>query len=366
MDRLFPIGFPAATVLYLVLYVLTWVIHVVFMNYVLAGSGYLAVVSLFTGGVHQRQRSPFALVLRDWMPFMISAAITAGVAPLLFVQILYKHRFYTANLLGSHRWMIILPILIVVFYLSYVLKSRRIGTWPVLLRLAVGLVTFLGFLFIAYSWTGNYLLSVQGIEHWNDVYTSSQAVYAGLDLLPRFALWLISALPIMVLFVSWQLRYRQSYGDTDAMRDARRCSRLALAGLAATFLAVAWFVLSASDLVRGTFFGSMAWAYTLLLIVGWAVQIFAWAGQLRQQQFARGWLTLATLGGTLYLVGVGVVREAIRIRTVDFPTLYDEHAEALKVGGFPVFLAFFVITGALCAWCFVLVRKHQLPATSTE
>ena len=52
MERMFPLGFPLATGFYLSFYVLTLAIHVLFMNYVLAGTGYLALASLaeFNGG----------------------------------------------------------------------------------------------------------------------------------------------------------------------------------------------------------------------------------------------------------------------------------------------------------------------------
>ena len=55
-------------------------IPIVFMNYVLAGSAYLAAHSVFRGRTNEE--SPLAELLRDWMPFMLSAAITAGIAPL--------------------------------------------------------------------------------------------------------------------------------------------------------------------------------------------------------------------------------------------------------------------------------------------
>ena len=42
MNEVFPFGLPPATALYLVLYVLTLSVHVVFMNYCLGGSLYLA------------------------------------------------------------------------------------------------------------------------------------------------------------------------------------------------------------------------------------------------------------------------------------------------------------------------------------
>ncbi|MCX5741044.1 MAG: hypothetical protein NT062_00940, partial [Proteobacteria bacterium] len=77
--------------LYLALYLVTWALHAVFVGYVVAGTGYALVRTIRPG------TSP-ALVaqVRDRLPFMLGLGITAGVAPLLFMQLLYQRRFYTA------------------------------------------------------------------------------------------------------------------------------------------------------------------------------------------------------------------------------------------------------------------------------
>src|SRR5688572_27202569 len=111
MNSMFPFGFPVATALYLSCYVLTLCIHLILISYTLAGAGYLALL-----GVAGRRRflaaSELGTVIQDWLPFSVGLAITAGVAPLLFLQILYQPLFYTANLLLFHRWMLIVPTLI--------------------------------------------------------------------------------------------------------------------------------------------------------------------------------------------------------------------------------------------------------------
>ena len=45
---------------------------------------------------------------------------------LLFVQVLDKHHFYTANLLLFNRWMLFLLVLIAGFYLLCLLKAKRL------------------------------------------------------------------------------------------------------------------------------------------------------------------------------------------------------------------------------------------------
>ena len=68
-----------------------------------------------------------AATVRDRLPFMLGCGITAGVAPLLFVQLLHQRRFYTANLLLGPRWLAVVPALIVGFYALYLAKARSAG-----------------------------------------------------------------------------------------------------------------------------------------------------------------------------------------------------------------------------------------------
>src|SRR6476620_4982881 len=113
---MFPFNQPAPTAFYLTLYLGTLLLHVLPMAYVVAGSALLMPRVLTQPHLIA---DPLTLHLRQWLPFVLSAAITAGVAPLLFLQILYQREFYTANLLLFNRWMAILPVLIAGFYMLY-------------------------------------------------------------------------------------------------------------------------------------------------------------------------------------------------------------------------------------------------------
>lgn len=359
MDTIFPLGFPLPTALYLVLYVVTLVAHVILMNYVVAGSGYLACVSIFTGGALQRQRSPMAMVLRDWLPFVLGGAITAGVAPLLFIQILYRDNFYTANLLGFHRWMLVVPVLIVGFYLLYLLKSRRIGTWAVSLRTLVGVVAFACFAFVAYSWTENYLLSVQDQQTWSRTYLAGSFFYANPQLVPRLAVWFIGALPTMAMFVGWQLWYAQP-DRPEVVRDVKRVSRVGFIGLLATAACAAWYYTVADEATRSALVGPMARAYFAMAAIGFGIQLVAWYRQHGCIRFQTKWLTLATVGSLMTILGMTVTREAMRIAAVDITRFQNLHADAVGKGGLITFLVFFAVNAVLIAWCVHLVRNNQI------
>ena len=377
MDTLFPFGFPLPTAFYLALFVLTLVVHVIFMNYVLAGSAYLAWVSIFTGGMKQRQKTPTALVLRDWMPFAIGGAITAGVAPLLFVQILYKQPFYTANLLLSHRWMAILPVLIVAFYLTYLLKSRLIGRWAIGVRVLVGLGAFVCLAFIAYSWTENHVLILQGQEAWSEFYARGAMVHFEPSMIPRLAVLFFGAFPIMALLAGWQLwganRRTRTAGarrpappappaltdspialvprltDDEAVFESRRLAAISFVGLLAAMLCGLWYLAMAGEAVRDQLMTLFALPYFILALAGLVLQALAWAATWQQGRFRPHLLVLAGAGGFLSILGAAVVREAIRLTSMDITMFYDEHAEAARVGGLVVFLIFAVINGALIA-----------------
>ena len=376
MNIAFPFDFPLPTAFYLVLYVVTLIIHVVLMNYVLAGSAYLAFVSVFTGGPSvQRHRSPLAMLLRDWMPFMLSGAITAGVAPLLFIQILYKKNFYTSNLLLNHRWMIILPVLIVGFYLCYVLKSKVITSWPRAARLIIGLGIFASFLFVAYTWTENHLLSIQKQATWSSMYESKAIAYLDAQQIPRLAVWFLGSFPTLALIAAWQIRGLQrraaqqgtaslqgapatiEFSVDRLQREAPRLALLGLIGLGLAVLAGGWFWVALSDAQREAILSPMALPYVITAMIGLVLQAAAWILILRSRCLCAPRLSLALIGLLLSVTGATVAREALRIRAIDLSSLYDQHAAAMKIGGLPVFLLFFALSAVVIAGVVLIVRR---------
>jgi hypothetical protein len=355
MDATFPFGFPWPTAFYLVLYVATLVIHVIFMNYVLAGTGWLAVSSVL--GVGGDDRLTVRAVLKDWMPFALSAAITAGVAPILFIQILYKQSFYTANLLLFHRWMAIVPVLIVGFYLLYLLKAKAVGRWPMWLRAAVGVVAFACFAFVAYSWTENHLLSVKSAEAWGAFYGERRVSHYEAALVPRLGMWFIGSVPTMAMLVLWQLWFAQRHGVVVAPGQARAVALAAIIGIvgaAACGYAYQHYDHTSWDAATGP----LASAYMLVAGLGLSLQC-NWIVIAVRQRVQTLPLLAVTVGVILTILGMTVIREAIRLNSIDMTALYEVHARAAEVGGLAVFLAFFAINASLIVWVFVLVGRGQ-------
>ena len=361
MDTTFPFGFPAPTAFYLVMYVLTFALHQAFMHYVLAGSVYVAWATIFPGkGDVPRARMPLASVLRDWMPFMLSAAITAGVAPLLFVQIVYPVHFYTANLLLGWRWMVVIPVLIVGFYLLYVVKSRALSNWNAVTRSAVVIVVAICFLFVGFCWTANHLLAADE-SNWPEIYRSGKTMLSVHLVAMRMVVWAGGAFASMAVIAAWQIRGQLSNSEKEEVYPEN--ATLAWCGLAGVVVAViSAFAYVASSDQLGFVFGTLALPYACLAALGAIIQVAGWILWLRGRSSLTMLLTVSA-GWLLSLLGVSAVRETLRLRVIDIEALAERHQQAAEVGGFGVFLVFAVINTLLIGTCVWLVRR-RLNSTS--
>ena len=358
MNVPYPLAYPAPTAFYLTLYVLTFALHHAFMHYVLAGSLYVTWTNLFPGrGAVSRAQQPVGATLRDWLPFMLSAAITAGVAPLLFVQIVYQKQFYTANLLLWWRWMIVVPVLIVAFYLSYLLKSKRLQKWPWWSQVAVAAAMAGSFVFVGFCWTANYLLSVAEAR-WPEVYVTGQLPFSMEIVLPRMLIWISDSFTTMAVVVAWQLYLRQSLRMAeDTSAATRKLALLGWGGLAVVVPSSLVYLMAAGAGTRAAVFQLGVMPYVVLGVLGVVLQIAGWIAQWVPGRLTASGMSLISAGSASTLLGLSFVREAIRTDVVDMSRLFDRHQQAAQVGGFGVFLAFTVLVSAAIGWCFVTVQR---------
>ena len=357
MESLFPFGVPGATLLYLMLYVLTLAVHFVFMNYVFAGTLYVAVVGLGQADAAlARLHNPIALTLRDWLPFAFSGVITAGVAPLLFVQILYPENFYTANLLLFHRWMAVVPVLVVAFYLLYLLKSASLSDWPAAWRVAAGVGALVAIGFTGYSWSENHLLSLDE-ERWVSFFEEREWFYHHSALVPLAGMWLAGAVSTMMAIVCWQLRSAERRGLKLPSSEVRLACVWALIGLGLAVFCGTMQYLMLGSAIREVSGDRVSAPYAVAALVGAVLQGVGWFSQWRGSRLSRGWLLLASVGVMLSILSMCMVREADRFARVDVTALYEHHAAAAENGGRLVFLLFLAINASIIAWCVLAVRR---------
>ena len=367
MNDVFPFGFPIPTAFYLTLYILTFVLHQIFVHYVLAGSLYVAWVTIWPGrGPVPRVEQPLAAMLRDWMPFLLSAAITAGVAPLLFIQIVYQRHFYTANLLLWWRWMVVVPVLILAFYLLYLIKSSRLWRWSFPVRVAVSLGTSMSFVFVGFCWTVNHLLANSEAD-WPTIYATGRLPFTAVAIGLRMLIWIGGSFATMSVLVSWQLFYRQklnaeqSKGNGErvdnGLHSVRILAGLTGGGLGVALLAGLGYIIQCDVPTRNMIFGRLILPYLLITLAGVVAQGVGVWFQCRAVKFSVFGLTSTTLAMAITLLGVSIIREGIRVRSVDLTSLAQRHADAAAVGGFGVFLVSAIFVCLLILWCVRIVQK---------
>lgn len=363
MSSVFPTGLPFATAFYLTLYLATWALHWAFMHYVAAGSLWVfgaAVEDAVLGG--EVWRRPMKRTLLSWLPFMLSGAVTAGVAPLLFMQILYAVPFYTANLLLSWIWMLIVPALIALFYLFYLLQafSDREGFAWVRVGLAaaaVGCIVLTGGL-----WSTNHLLANAPVERWTAAYAGEASLFDWPPILARAMVWLGLSFPGMAMIAGWQL-LAGDY-EEDEHSSGRMLALTALGGL--VLFAIGCFTVYSqlAPVAQQTIMSPFAIPYVLALAVGIVLLAAAWLWTAIVRRLAWPTLAAATAGYLTTLLSLAVVREAIRLGTLGYESFQAIHARAAEVEGFWVFVFFAGLNGGLIACCVWLIARYagQSPA----
>jgi hypothetical protein len=305
----------------LALYVATLALHAAFVAYVAAGTGYTLVQAL------RRRDDPIAEVVRDRLPFMLGCGITAGVAPLLFVQLLYQRRFYTANLLLGPRWLAIVPALVVGFYALYAVKS-----WSRWRRAALA-VALACFAFVAWSWGELHELMLADAR-WRDFYAAGERVYFEPALAPRFIAIGGAMTGVFALVAAWSA-------------DAASRRRLAVLALCARIVSIggaAWLA------QRGFAIDGPVRAWLVVLALAIVVEAGAWLVVRRRASDAA--LAVATAAGAAVIVAAIVVREAPRLALLE-----PSPAES---GGAIVFALALVLGAGAIAWIVRAVRANSL------
>ncbi len=317
MDRLFPFGFPWPTAMYLTFFVVTATIYAIFMQYVLGGGIVLLAGSLVPGARRRLGERPnrsglglIVKVLRDWMPAMLGLAITAGVAPLLFLQVLYRRAFYTANLLLFHRFMLLLPALIAAYYLLYLVKSRPLAERGPAVRVAVTSLALACFFYAAWAWTENHILSLHA-ETWTEFYATGRWLFRNAEIWPRLGYWMTVSFPTLATVLAWQLHWgRRLHDPADLDLAARRLRALAILGLA-TATAEAWLWQLWLDMpARNAILGPLALPYGLLVFVGMGIQAAGWLTARSGSALNARRLSILSAGSVLTIFATLVVREA--------------------------------------------------------
>ena len=152
---------------------LTFPLHLLAMNAMLGCITFGLFLHVRGGAVELRLAHRLAVSL----PLIIAFVVNLGVAPLLFLQVLYGQFIYTSSILMGIAWIMLIPILLIAYYGAYLYDFRFLQLGERGPKLA-GLICFFFFV-IAWLFTENMqLMSLPGkfgeyFQHMNGSYLLS-------------------------------------------------------------------------------------------------------------------------------------------------------------------------------------------------
>lgn len=236
---------------FLVLLLLTFPLHLLAMNAMLGGL-VIGVAQHINGGqVQKRLAHRVALAL----PLLIALVVNLGVAPLLFLQVLYGQFVYTSSILMGLFWILVIPVLMLAYSGSYLYDFKFEGLGR--LGIVVGGLCCVLFLAIAAMFSGNMLLMVLPYR-FVEYFEAMNGTILPIDTLQYWSRYLhmvVSALAIGGLAVALLGRFR-------AERDLNLADHATRLGLR-----VFW-IFTLVNVAVGTFFLSSLPKEQMLLFMG--------------------------------------------------------------------------------------------------
>ncbi|MCS7186382.1 MAG: hypothetical protein N3B10_12895 [Armatimonadetes bacterium] len=267
-----PIPLPAPVWLLQTLLFITFVLHLVPMNMTIGG-----LVILAHGEISRRFSEPMRRWIVGYLPVTTAFTVTTGVAPLLFLQVLYGQLFFPAAVLIAWAWFLVIVALLFGYYgiYAYSLASERLGRW----RGWVIIGSTVLFLYVAFAFNNVITLMSTPFRWWILWQERNPSLHFNLNLwdptlFPRFAHFVLSAVAVAGLAAAL-------YGAI-VRRSDEEAGRILVQNGAAWFVGAtvlnyfvgALFLFTHEQAVWRTFIGGNLWA-TILLWAGVAISLIA-------------------------------------------------------------------------------------------
>ena len=195
-----PLQLPMPEWLLVILLVVSFLAHILFVNLMLGGT----ILTLWyeIKGLKNKDHDTFAREIGLTITVNKSLAVVLGVAPLLSISVLYTIYFYSANALTGTAWIMIVPLVILAFLLTYLHKY----TWDLLagnkpLHIFIIALSAALFLFIPLIFLVNINLMMFP-EKWGIIRGFLSALTLP-NVFPRYFHFICASLAITGLFIFW-------------------------------------------------------------------------------------------------------------------------------------------------------------------
>ena len=320
-----------------VLLTTTWVLHIVLMNMMLGGT-IITLVNSIRGG---ETRLGIARYTSRLIPFAVALAVNAGVAPLLFLQVIYGNFVYVSSVLMAVYWLSVILMLIFAYYGVYIFRFKFDSWGParnIVLGFSAVLLLLIGFLF-----TNNWTLALTP-EKWVAYFDNPRGTILNLSeptLWPRYLHMVLGALAVGGLSLA-------AFGSKKATSDPNRAPLMAQ-GLSwfkwATLIQVgvgSWWLMALKPEAMKLFMGGNMMA-TGAFGVGFVLALLALFLGFKGKVWPTVWTTLLTM------VTMAIMREYVRygyLREYFTPPQLEVNTQYSSLILFLVILAI----GIGCVW----------------
>jgi len=350
-----PTAIPGPAWLFQVLLVFTFFLHLLFLNLTLGGTLLAAISQLAAGGRANDCRTTLARRLMGINAYGISLTITTGIAPLLFVQLLYQRFFYSATILIGSAWFMLVALLLVGYYAAYAYKFRGApargagGTgWLTLSALA--------FLLIAMVHVAVNLVHSQP-ERWAAFADRPWSVLADPVFFPRLLHFVLAGIGLSALLASWWAARRAAAGED--VRTNTEIAKLGWKWAMWTLLLqiVDGFLLLLvlpRPVLLGLMQGGAATLVPLSLSVLLALGLFMMLARVSDPVQKLGTVTGTLAAMVLTVAVMAVTRHQLRDLYLEPSRLPDGPAVASQWGNFALFALLLVVGLASVAY---MVRR---------
>ncbi len=310
-----PIALPAPVPLLTALLILTFVLHILAMNVTLGGTIIAAASDLWGRRRGSERHRRLAGDIFRMLPIAVALTVTLGVAPLLFIQVLYGQLFYTSSVLMAWPWLSVFAIVIVAYYGVYLYAWGGDFIGP--RRVWVGVGSAVLFLAVAFLFTNNMVLMLTP-ERWFDLYRDHRmGLFLNVSdptVPPRYLHMAGAAVAGAGVFTALYGLYLKRSEPAEYGSWVTRYGAGWFMGATAAQLAIGpWLLVRLPERVRDGFIGTHI-DRTILLWTGVAVALVA-IGLLAMAARARNPLPIAIAGGTLFVGTVAImamVRHLVR------------------------------------------------------
>ena len=350
-----PNPLPAPYWVFKLLLVVTFFLHILAMNFMLGGA-ILALLARWRQKGNQYGNRIFFDVAKK-VPVFMATTISLGIAPLLFVQVLYGQYFYTSSILIAWPWFLVIAFLIAAYYGFYFVSyrgERRPRAAGRVMLFSITLVLIIGFIY-----TNNLTLS-QVPSHWADKYFSSSASGWTLNLaeptlFPRYLHFMTSAVAVgglLLVLIAWT-KWKQ---DADYAR-----SIFQFGGKAFMYATMAQFVIGMGFLIslprnlRMLFMGDNTFATTLFGfgVLGSLISIFLMSEALRKGNIRMAAFAVTGITGLIILT-MCVMRDILR--DAYLKPYFHPQEFAVKTQWSPLLLFLGLFAAGVVFWFFMLKR----------